>query len=192
MLPISNRLFGSGQLLLRCLPLSIMVIIFSQFSCVVAKDKQLRTKSIQRDNQVQKTQRQKMIEYARYFLEKPYKRNGRDESGFDCSGFVCYVMKNFDIHLPLSSAEISMEGLTIQAEDVQAGDLIIFGDKNRIHHVGIITEHTAKSLKVIHSSSSMGVIEENVLKSDYWLKRIRMFKNIESYKSSNKLAAKRR
>ncbi|MEO6190017.1 MAG: C40 family peptidase [Saprospiraceae bacterium] len=132
--------------------------------------------------------RQNIVEYARYFLERPYRKCGRDEKGFDCSGFVSYVLKNFHIALPASSQDQSNVGKSIKIADTSPGDLVFFGDKKRIHHVGIITENHKDVLMVIHSSSSNGVIEENVLKSDYWHKRIRKFTNIQSYRT-NKLVS---
>jgi len=163
----------------------------SQSACVSGRDTNHSLDTSKRDTQVDQSLRNKIIEYARNFESLPYKRNGRDERGFDCSGFVRYVLKNFMIEVPPSSQEIAYEGKTIDIESVKKGDLILFGDKKRVNHVGIVTEHKKNKLMVIHSSSSKGVIEEDVLKSDYWLKRIRLLKDVESYKT-NKLAFKRR
>ena len=52
------------------------------------------------------------------------------------------------------------------------GDLIFFGEKGSIHHVGIVEKNKPDELRVIHSTNQRGVIEENVLVSDYWKKRI--------------------
>ncbi|NOT36928.1 MAG: hypothetical protein HOP11_06090 [Saprospiraceae bacterium] len=171
--------------------LIIFVLGLSHSSCASRKEDHKTTYKTQRDTQIEKSHRQKIVEYARYFEDKPYRKNGRDEKGFDCSGFVCYVLKNFNIELPASSHDISLEGKTLSYETAKPGDLILFGDKDRIHHVGIITEIKSNKLMVIHSSSSKGVIEENVLLSDYWVKRIKSFKDVESF-GSNKLALKRR
>lgn len=164
---------------------------FCLVSCASGKEKTVKIDSTRIDSQTQKSMRYKIIEYARNFVGKPYKRNGRDESGFDCSGFVNYVMKKFHFELPSSSAEIAQEGRSIELDNARPGDLILFGGKSRINHVGIITSNSKNKLMVIHSSSSQGVIEENVLVSDYWLKRIRILKDVESF-NSNKLALKRR
>ncbi len=183
MLPIPK--ISRWQVLLMYLLMS-----FCLGSCASGKDKVVKVDSTRRDSQVQKPQRQKIVEYARNFEDKPYKRNGRDERGFDCSGFVCFVFKNFNIELPSTSSDIASDGRTVSLNDSKPGDLILFGDKNRISHVGIISSHSKNKLMVIHSSSSQGVIEENVLASDYWLKRIRVIKDAESF-NSNKLALKR-
>ena len=173
----------------------VRFIRFCMFLCVIlnfsscASGSNTLAHTISYKNDIgDKNFRQKIVDYARYYLEKPYRKCGRDEKGFDCSGFVSYVLKNFQIALPASSQDQANVGKSIGIEAARPGDLVFFGDKNRIHHVGIITEHHKDVLMVIHSSSSNGVIEENVLKSDYWLKRIRKFTNIQSYKT-NKLAS---
>ncbi|MGB5023938.1 MAG: hypothetical protein WBO44_01255, partial [Saprospiraceae bacterium] len=50
-----------------------------------------------------------------------------------------------------------------------------------IVHVGIITESKKDRLMVIHSTSSKGVIEENILKSDYWIMRMHKVCSLNSY-----------
>jgi len=79
------------------------------------------------------------------------------------------------------SADQSKCGRNIKLDFAKPGDLIYFGTKGRINHVGIITENSKNKLMIIHSSSSQGVVEENILQYDYWLKRIRMAKDLNSF-----------
>ncbi|MFN0274282.1 MAG: C40 family peptidase, partial [Chitinophagales bacterium] len=45
-----------------------------------------------------------LLNYAHTFEGVPYVWGGNSpDSGFDCSGFVCYVYKKFDIQLPRTS-----------------------------------------------------------------------------------------
>ena len=45
------------------------------------------------------TEIDKMISFAKSFLGTPYKWAGTTPSGFDCSGFISYVMGNFGISI---------------------------------------------------------------------------------------------
>jgi len=45
---------------------------------------------------------------------------------------------------------------------------------------------------MVHSSSSRGVIEENVLNSDYWVRRIRHITSLTSYKKEKDISMKNR
>src|SRR3990167_3246612 len=47
-----------------------------------------------------KKRRDEMVEYAKKQLGVPYVWAGTDPSGFDCSGFTTYVMKQFKKELP--------------------------------------------------------------------------------------------
>ena len=57
-------------------------------------------------------------------------------------------------------------------EKSNPGDLIFFGVKNHIDHVGIVQKNKPGELWVIHSTTQQGVITEDVLVSPYWKKRI--------------------
>ncbi len=165
---------------------SFSILHFS--SCASGSSHTMTHRSQQKDSSLEQKMRVRIVDFARKFEHLPYKKGGKTERGFDCSGFVYYVLKNFDIEMACSAQEQCKEGKTIELDQVKSGDLIFFGDKSKIHHVGIVTERQKNALFVIHSSSSNGVIEENVLQSDYWLKRIKSFKDLNSYRPV-KLAA---
>ena len=78
--------------------------------------------------------------------------------GFDCSGFVSYVFKNFDVKVPRSSEEFYNAGERISMDDAKPGDVILFtGTKTHhphsIGHVGIVFSNDGDGLKFIHSTS---------------------------------------
>jgi lipoprotein Spr len=78
--------------------------------------------------------------------------------GFDCSGFVSYVFKQFNANVPRSSCEFINAGRKIRIEDARTGDIILFtGTKShhphRIGHVGIVYCNENGVLKFIHSTS---------------------------------------
>lgn len=92
--------------------------------------------------------------------------------GFDCSGLVYNVAKSQNVTLPRSSHAMASAGEHKPWKKSEPGDLIFFGDKNRINHVGIVEKNKGDEIWIIHSSSSNGVIRENILDSDYWKKRV--------------------
>ena len=101
--------------------------------------------------------RENIVAFAMNYLGTPYKYASIDpEKGFDCSGFVHFVFKNFDINLPHSSKAFKSVGTKIKPEDFKIGDILVFyGYRNttQIGHVGIICEANGMNSKFIHSSS---------------------------------------
>ncbi len=79
---------------------------------------------------------QAVINYAYQFLGTPYVWGGGTPSGFDCSGFTSYVYRNFGVSLPRVSRDQASAGRKVAYADLQAGDLVFFGDGS-ISHVGI-------------------------------------------------------
>lgn len=108
-------------------------------------------------NEARGFNRNDIIEYAKKYLGIRYRYASRDpKKGFDCSGFVSFVFKNFNINLPWSSSGYGSLKSTLKPEDFKVGDVLVFyGFKNRanIGHVGIICEANGMKSKFIHSSS---------------------------------------
>jgi len=108
--------------------------------------------------------RENLVGFAKEFMGIPYLyASANPAKGFDCSGFVKYVFKNFSIHVPHSSKAYSSLGKQVQPKDFKVGDVLVFyGFRNstEIGHVGIICEANGMNSKFIHSSSgkSKGVI----------------------------------
>lgn len=101
--------------------------------------------------------RTEVISFAKDYLGTTYKYAGISPAkGFDCSGFVHYVYKNFDIDLPRGSKEYKFLGTALEPEEFKVGDILVFygyKDKKQIGHVGIICEANGMKSKFIHSSS---------------------------------------
>lgn len=101
--------------------------------------------------------RENIVAFAMNYLGTPYKYASIDpEKGFDCSGFVHFVFKNFDINLPHSSKAFKSVGNQLKPEEFKIGDVLVFyGYRNtsQIGHVGIICEANGMNSKFIHSSS---------------------------------------
>src|SRR4030095_3415323 len=107
------------------------------------------------------------------YIGTPYRYGSCDAGkGFDCSGLVYTVAKSHNLTLPRSSSLMSSTGDHIPWKKAEQGDLIFFGDHSNINHVGIIDDIKGNQMWVIHSTTSSGVVKEDVLASTYWKKRI--------------------
>lgn len=130
-----------------------VVVLFSSFT-IKKEDKITRNQT----QEIQSTiDRDAIITYSKQYLGTPYLyASNNPKKGFDCSGFVNYVFKYFDISLPRSSGAYKNIGKAKSPEDFKVGDILVFyGYKNRksIGHVGIICEANGMKSKFIHASS---------------------------------------
>jgi cell wall-associated NlpC family hydrolase len=116
--------------------------------------------------------RAELLSSAKKYVGTPYRYGGKDPSGFDCSGFTQYVYRTQGLSLPPNSASQASSGKRLSPLQAKPGDLLIFREAGRVKHVGMIVDKDHSSLKMIHASSSRGVIIEDVLDSNYWKKRM--------------------
>ncbi|MCY7329296.1 MAG: C40 family peptidase [Saprospiraceae bacterium] len=118
---------------------------------------------------VEMKKRQSIVNYAKQQIGAEYHYAGTSpKTGFDCSGLTSYVMKEFKIKLSPASAEQAKQGVSIPLDKVQPGDLVIFGEKNRIQHVAMVIERNKSGIYCIHSTNSRGVVVDNITTSKYW------------------------
>lgn len=113
-----------------------------------------------------------LVEYAKKFIGTPYVWAGNEPTGFDCSGFTSYVMKNYKKELPRRAVDQYNSSRQLKEKNVMMGDLVFFDNGSGISHVGMIVSEKEKPLVMIHASSSKGVVITEIEKSDYWLKRL--------------------
>jgi cell wall-associated NlpC family hydrolase len=101
--------------------------------------------------------REELVAFAKTFMGAPYVYAEQDPNiGFDCSGFINYVFKNYDITVPRSSSGFKNFGKKIAIEEAKIGDVLIFTgyrDSTVIGHLGIISEANGLNSKFIHASS---------------------------------------
>ena len=125
-----------------------------------------------------------LTKHAEKYIGANYRYGSCDPSkGFDCSGFVYHVAKSQEISLPRSSSLMADSGPRISWKKAEPGDLIFFGDGNRVNHVGIVEKNKGDEVWIIHSSSSNGVIRENIMESNYWKSRVLFSMDIISPKN---------
>lgn len=120
--------------------------------------------------------RDQMITEAENLIGTPYKYGGTTTKGFDCSGFTGYVSDKCGVQLPRTSSSQSTIGTKIETSDARKGDLVFFGQrkgkKYNITHVAMVVSEAGEPLKVIHSTSSKGVMISEVETSNYWRSRL--------------------
>ncbi len=116
----------------------------------------------------------KVISTAKSYIGTKYKYGGTTKSGMDCSGLMCTSFKSAGVTLPRRSVDQSTVGKRIYIGQLQPGDLIFFAtgsSKTKITHVGLVTKVAGEgNATFIHSSSSRGVVEDN-LNQDYYKTR---------------------
>lgn len=102
-----------------------------------------------------------LVNFAQQLEGKPYRWGGTTLKGFDCSGFVSYVYRQFGHALNRTSSSQSTEGTPVKPDELQKGDLLFFTGTNantrRVGHVGIVVATEGDEIRFVHASSNGGV-----------------------------------
>jgi peptidoglycan DL-endopeptidase CwlO len=94
----------------------------------------------------------------------PYRYGGTTPSGFDCSGFIQYVMKQAGIDLPRTTYQQISAGTPVSQANLRPGDIVFFSCG------GQATSHSGMYVgngKFIHADLNRGVTVAD-LNSSYW------------------------
>ena len=104
-------------------------------------------------------------------LGAPYRSNGMDDRGYDCSGFVWRVFQDAGIDLSRTSARSLWQALPEASgeEETQFGTLVFFKGLN---HVGIVRD----GYSFYHAATSQGVVRS--FYSSYWGDRVIGFRRV--------------
>lgn len=97
----------------------------------------------------------------------PYRYGGNTpEGGFDCSGLVNYVYRDMlDLRLPRTSRDLAAyQGPKIAPERLATADLVFFGSRGQVSHVGIYVGEG----RFVHAPSTGGTVRLDHLDGHYW------------------------
>jgi cell wall-associated NlpC family hydrolase len=124
-----------------------------------------------------------LINFAKNFLGVPYRYGGTTPSGFDCSGFIYYIMGNFGFSTTRTSYGLAEMGKNVKLSEARPGDLMFFKGRSlnssSVGHVGIVSEVTSEGIFILHASTSRGVVQENFSTSRYLIPRYIKIKRLD-------------
>ena len=107
----------------------------------------------------------RIIQTSMQYLGVPYVFGGTSPGGFDCSGFVRYVMAQGGIYLPRMADEQYETGYPVSTSELIPGDLVFFSTYTYgASHVGIYMGGG----NFIHAASSSGVSISSLNDPYYW------------------------
>ncbi len=108
---------------------------------------------------------EKIAQFAMGYIGYPYVYGGSSpETGFDCSGFVKFVMNSCGYEVNRIAADQALNGFEVPFHELQPGDILLFATPGYgIDHSGIYIGNG----KMVHASTeSTGVIISD-LSSEY-------------------------
>jgi cell wall-associated NlpC family hydrolase len=90
------------------------------------------------DTSTSSSTREKVVAYAKTFLGTKYVYGGtKPSTGFDCSGYVKYVLAKYGYSIPRTSSSQYSGTTRIKKSELKLGDLIFFGSSGKVNHVGM-------------------------------------------------------
>ncbi|MGK9450371.1 C40 family peptidase [Acidithiobacillus caldus] len=110
-----------------------------------------------------------LVRSALKFIGAPYRWGGMSPvSGFDCSGFVKFVLAKFDIEVPRTSYAQAAALPRIPRSDLKPGDLVFFNTMHRAYsHVGIYIGHG----RFVSAQTPSSGVQVASLNDPYWAAR---------------------
>ena len=121
-----------------------------------------------------------VVDSARKYLGTPYVWGGTSPSGFDCSGFVQYVLAENGKSVPRTSQEQFASGQAVDKSNLQAGDLVFYNwsGGTEATHVGIY-EGNGKMIHAPHPGDVVKEVDFNSYGQNVYLGARRYYKGTE-------------
>ena len=113
---------------------------------------------------------QEVVDFAKTLLGSPYVYGASGPNSFDCSGFVYYVFRHFDVTLNRGATGQLDNGTAIERSQLRPGDLVFFYDgkvTTPVSHVGIyigedsFIHASTNGYEVVISSMAEGTYDKN-------------------------------
>lgn len=110
---------------------------------------------------------EQVVAFAKTLQGIPYVWGGTTTGGFDCSGFVQYVLRQFGVSLNRTANAQMSNGYSISSDQLIPGDLVFFSgtySTGGASHVGIYIGDG----QFVHASSGRGCVTISGLWSNYY------------------------
>lgn len=104
-----------------------------------------------------------VVETAKNYIGCSYVYGASGPSSFDCSGFTSYVFKLHGVSLSRTAAGQYSNGVAISRDQLQPGDLVMFG-KSGINHVGIYIGGG----QIVHAANQSRGVTTDTINSGYY------------------------
>ena len=109
-----------------------------------------------------------LVSLAQSFMGTPYVWGGARPGGFDCSGFIYYLIAQHGVTIPRMADGQFNVGVSVEKSILQAGDLVFFSTyEPGPSHVGIYMGDG----NFIHASSAAGQVTVTSLSKAYYVER---------------------
>jgi len=127
------------------------------------------------------TKARQIADYAKNYINTPYRYGGKTRQGMDCSGLIYQSFLHHKKLLPRTTKELSKYGRKIKLKHVRVGDLLFFKTSKKlfgdINHVGLVVKSNGHGIQFIHSTTSRGVIITS-LQEQYWFDAFKLARRV--------------
>lgn len=104
-----------------------------------------------------------VVETAKNYIGSKYVYGAAGPNSFDCSGFTSYIFKQHGVSLNRTAAAQYSNGVAVSRDQLQPGDLIMFG-KSGINHVGIYIGGG----QIVHAANASRGVTIDTINSGYY------------------------